>query len=105
MDTQKKLFITALVLIVGVWILINFVSPMSEVAAASLQPVKGGILKAIRGSFPKVLGYPPEQGPTDTIFALLYAERLSEWDEKGNLIPVLAESWREIRKIKPSPII
>jgi peptide/nickel transport system substrate-binding protein len=93
MYTQKKLFITALVLIIGVWILINFVSPMSEVATAGLQPVKGGILKAIRGSFPKVLGYPPEQGPTDTIFALLYAERLSEWDEKGNLIPVLAESW------------
>src|SRR4030043_1517832 len=91
MFTRKKLFITALILIICVWTLINFASPKSE--AAGPQPVKGGILKAIRGNFPKVLGYPPEQGPTDTIFALLYAERLSEWDEKGNLIPVLAESW------------
>jgi ABC-type transport system substrate-binding protein len=77
-------------------VLNNFASP----ASAQLNPVKGGILKAIRGSFPKVLGYPPEQNPTDTIFALVYGERLSEWDEKGNLIPVLAESWEADPKNK-----
>jgi ABC-type transport system substrate-binding protein len=113
MSTRKKFFITALVLIICMWALSNFASPASAqpkkeapskqetspkaekvaVSSVGLQPVKGGILKAIRGNFPKTLGYPPEQGPTDTIFALLYAERLSEWDEKGNLIPVLAESW------------
>ena len=75
MFTRKKLFITALILIIGVWTLINLALPMNEAAgvspAAGPQPMKGGILKAIRGNFPKVLGYPPEQGPTDTIFALL----------------------------------
>lgn len=65
----------------------------STPAAPGPEAVRGGVLKAIRSSFPKVLGYPPEQNPTDTIFALLYGERLSEWDEKGNLISVLAESW------------
>ena len=38
--------------------------------------VRGGVLRAIRSTFPKVLGYQPEQTPTDTIFALLYGERL-----------------------------
>jgi peptide/nickel transport system substrate-binding protein len=67
--------------------------PGSMPAGPGPEAVKGGVLKAIRSPFPKVLGYPPEQNPTDTIYALLYGERLSEWDPKGNLIPVLAESW------------
>jgi ABC-type transport system substrate-binding protein len=76
------------------------VEPASVPAGPGPQAVRGGVLRAIRNPFPKVLGYPPEQTPTDTIFALLYGERLSEWDEKGNLIPVLAESWEADPKNK-----
>ena len=57
------------------------------------KPQYGGIMKCIRGAFPKVIGYPPEFFPLDSIFALPVIERLNEWDEKGNPIPVLAESW------------
>jgi ABC-type transport system substrate-binding protein len=56
-------------------------------------PQTGGVLKCIRGTFPMVIGYPPEFWPTDSIFALPAIERLSEWDENGNPIPVLATSW------------
>jgi peptide/nickel transport system substrate-binding protein len=61
------------------------------------KPIYGGILKGIRQSFPKVLGYPPEMSPTDSIAALPYAERLTNWDAKGNMVPELAESWEEDR--------
>jgi peptide/nickel transport system substrate-binding protein len=75
----------------------EIVRPKVDAASMPAGPgpgaVRGGVLRAIRSSFPKVLGYQPEQTPTDTIFALLYGERLSEWDAKGNLVPVLAESW------------
>jgi ABC-type transport system substrate-binding protein len=40
-----------------------------------------------------VLGYQPEIGPTDNLFAGPCVERLVVWDEKGNLISQLAESW------------
>jgi len=53
----------------------------------------GGIMKCIRSTFPAVLGYPPEFFPVDSICMLPVIERLSEWDEKGNPTPVLAESW------------
>ncbi len=76
------------------------VEPGSTPAGPGPQAVRGGVLRAIRNPFPKVLGYPPEQNPTDTIFALLYGERLSEWDENGNLIPVLAVSWEADPKNK-----
>ncbi len=52
-------------------------------------------MKCIRGNFPKVIGYTPEFFPTDSIFALPAIERLNEWDEHGNPIPVLAESWED----------
>ena len=61
------------------------------------KPQYGGILKGIRQNFPKVLGYPPEMSPTDSIAALPYAERLTNWDAKGNMVPELAESWEEDR--------
>jgi peptide/nickel transport system substrate-binding protein len=63
-------------------------------ASTAVAPVKGGILRCIRGTFPKVLGYGPEMGPTDTIFAIPYVEALTVWDEKGDQIPRLAESWK-----------
>jgi peptide/nickel transport system substrate-binding protein len=59
----------------------------------SPAPVRGGILKGIRGQFPKDISYSPDFSPTDSMFALPYAERLLDWDEKGNLVPQLALSW------------
>ncbi|MBN2038875.1 MAG: ABC transporter substrate-binding protein [Spirochaetes bacterium] len=53
----------------------------------------GGILRCIRGTFPNVLGYPPEMAPGDFMFSLPYSEKLCVWDEDGNQIPELAESW------------
>lgn len=57
------------------------------------KPRYGGILKVIRPTFPRVIGFPPEFFPADSICALPAIERLNEWDEKGHPIPVLAESW------------
>lgn len=87
---MKKFLLIAAILMVFVWTEVAYCAP----APTPNQPVKGGILKAIRNNFPKVLGYPPEMAPIDNIFALPIAERLLKWDEKGNLIPELAESWK-----------
>lgn len=59
------------------------------------KPRYGGVLKGIRGVFPKVMGYPPEMTPADSIAALPYAERLTTWDKEGNMVPEVAESWDE----------
>ena len=61
---------------------------------------KGGILRGIRGFFPKEMSYTPEWGPADSIFALPFAERLVDWDETGNLVPQLATSWEGDPKAK-----
>jgi len=69
-------------------------NPPGTTPVAEGQPVYGGTLRMITsGSFPKVLGFPVDFAPADSIYALPVLERLNEWDEKGNLIPVLAESW------------
>jgi len=71
--------------------------------ASAQAPEKGGVLRAIRGSFPRVLGYPPDMVPIDSIFSLLYAERLicwGTWEEKGKFVPILAESWKVDEKNK-----
>ena len=60
---------------------------------APLPAVRGGILRGMRGQFPKDMSYAPEWSPTDSMFALPFAERLVDWDEKGNLVPQLATSW------------
>ncbi len=57
------------------------------------KPQYGGILRVLRPTFPRVIGYPNEFSPVESICALPVLERLNEWDEKGNPIPVLAESW------------
>ncbi|OGO30434.1 MAG: hypothetical protein A2Z29_05215 [Chloroflexi bacterium RBG_16_56_11] len=61
--------------------------------SAEPTPVTGGILRAIAGAIPKNLGYGPEKAPNDNYQMLPVIERLCEWDEKGNVIPWLAESW------------
>jgi len=114
MFTQKKFFITALVLIVCVLTLINFTSSASAQAkkeppskqVISINPplsstddpppanaVRGGVLKMIRPTFPKNVGYPPEWSPIDSIYAFAVCEGLIQWDAKGNVIPWLARSW------------
>lgn len=55
---------------------------------------RGGVLRMISANFPKNL-YPPETGPGDRIAMLPVAERLLEWDEDGNIVPILLESWDE----------
>jgi peptide/nickel transport system substrate-binding protein len=57
------------------------------------QPVSGGTLKCISGALPTDLGYPPEKWPVDNYFMLSVIERVAEWDENGNMVPVLATSW------------
>ena len=57
------------------------------------KPQYGGILRILRPTFPRVIGYPNEFTPVESICALPVLERLNEWDEKGHPIPVLAESW------------
>jgi peptide/nickel transport system substrate-binding protein len=86
---MKKLFITAAILLICVWIIVGFDSPVPALG----QPVRGGVMRCIRGVFPIVLGYPPEFGPADTLFSMPCAERLVDWDEKGDFIGQLAESW------------
>jgi len=60
---------------------------------AEEEPVYGGVMRVVGGTFPSVVGYPPEFSPTDSIYALPCIERLCEWDEDGVQIPVLATAW------------
>jgi peptide/nickel transport system substrate-binding protein len=57
-------------------------------------------MRCIRGEFPKVLGYVPEFGSVDPLFASFMIERLVDWDDKGNTIGQLAESWEGDSKNK-----
>jgi ABC-type transport system substrate-binding protein len=105
---MKKLFIAAGILSVIMWTLVGFTSPASAQTKQIIKinpplpstdypppskAVRGGILKMIRPTFLKDVGYPPEWAPIDTIYDLPVCERLIDWDEKGNVIPWLARSW------------
>jgi len=80
-------------------------SPASSKQAATVVPLgstdapppananRGGTLKVIWPYFVKNLGYSPEMAPSDSIMTLPLVERLVDWDEKGNLIPWLAQTW------------
>ena len=48
-------------------------------------------MKYIGPDFPRTPGYIPEQGPGDDMLGIM--QRLCQWDQDGNLIPILAESW------------
>ncbi len=86
---MKKLFIVPIMVLLAVGLIfINYANPESLG-----KPVKGGTLKCISATLPKVLGYPVEFTPTETIFTLPVLERLCEWDKNANYIPVLATSW------------
>ena len=57
------------------------------------QIVRGGTLRVVTGAIPNNLGYPPDKAPSDNYYMLPVIERLCDWDEGGNVIPMLAESW------------
>ncbi|MFC1494923.1 ABC transporter substrate-binding protein [Thermodesulfobacteriota bacterium] len=67
--------------------------PGAQTVPSPGPPRHGGYLKRVVGAFPKILGYPEEFAPIDSDFAAPALERLVSWDEAGNLIPILAESW------------
>jgi peptide/nickel transport system substrate-binding protein len=75
-------------------------SARSNLKTPPANAVKGGVLKCIRAQFPKNMSFTPEFSPTDSMFALPFAERLVDWDEKGNLVPQLATSWEGDPKAK-----
>jgi peptide/nickel transport system substrate-binding protein len=82
---KKVLVITLLVFFSTVCLVLN--------SFGEQKPQYGGVLRILRPTFPKVLGYPVEFSPVESICTLPVIERLNEWDEKGHPIPVLAESW------------
>ena len=82
---KKVLIITLLVFFSTVCLALN--------SFGEQKPQYGGTLRVLRPTFPRVIGYPNEFTPVDSICALPVIERLNEWDEKGHPIPVLAESW------------
>jgi len=67
--------------------------PTAQIAPSPGPPRHGGDLRRVVTAFPKILGYPEEFSPIDADFSAPALERLISWDEDGNLIPVLAESW------------
>jgi peptide/nickel transport system substrate-binding protein len=67
--------------------------PTATTSPTTGQPVSGGTLKCIAGSIPSDLGYPPDKAPVDDYFMLSVIERIAEWDENGNMVPVLSTSW------------
>ena len=79
---KKVLVITLLIFFSTVCLVLN--------SFGEQKPQYGGILRVLRPTFPRVIGYPPEFSPVESICALPVIERLNEWDAKGNPIPVLA---------------
>ncbi len=62
-------------------------------APGQANVVRGGTLRTIKSVFPRVIGYVPDFGPSEAPFALPVTQKLVNWDEKGNLVPELVESW------------
>lgn len=61
--------------------------------AAAGEPQYGGTLRMLVMGGPGVLGYYPEMGPQDSSASWGVAERLLQFDENGECVPILAESW------------
>jgi peptide/nickel transport system substrate-binding protein len=64
--------------------------------SATLQPVSGGTLRVILGyGFGTNIGNPVVTGMNSitSFYAMCVGECLLDFDAKGNLVPVLAESW------------
>ena len=98
--TGILIFFLSLLIISGsiVWAQTSMKTPAKAVKGGTTggpppNAVRGGTLRAVKYVFPKVLGYPPEVSPVDNPFDCPILDRLADWDEKGDLVPILAESW------------
>ncbi len=83
---MKKLLLIAVVVVLSVlWI-------VSESPAQQKTPVRGGVLREIWASGPRVFSYLPEMGPGDEQAILPASEKLMEYNQDKQLVPFLAES-------------
>ncbi len=106
-NRMKKLllgFFALVIVVSGIGGLTGLASGQAskEVPKASEgQPVKGGNIRILTTVIsPKSIGYLPDWGPADWIGALPWAERLVQWDQKGNFVPNLLDSWKIDPKAK-----
>src|SRR5208337_4838278 len=81
---MKRVLLCAVVLF-SVFLLV------SESFAQQKTPVRGGILREIWASGPRVFSYLPEMGPGDEQAILPASEKLMEYDQDHQLKPFLAE--------------
>jgi peptide/nickel transport system substrate-binding protein len=86
---RKRIFYSIISLVL-IGLMAGALSPAS---AESATPVKGGVLRGMRATFPQNIGYLPEWKPAEWINALPWAERLIQWSADGGYVPNLAESW------------
>jgi peptide/nickel transport system substrate-binding protein len=71
-------------------------SSTGSTTSATAQPVSGGVLKVVLGfGFGTNLSNPVVTGMNSygSFYSMALAECLADFDAKGNLVPVLAESW------------
>jgi glutathione transport system substrate-binding protein len=66
----------------------------SPTSKPSTSPVYGGTARVINGAGPKIMGYSLEQGPGDLFVLLCAVEKLLEYNEKQELVPMMAESYK-----------
>ncbi len=78
--------------ILFICIVVAFLFPGLVFNAFCEQPRYGGVLRTIWASGPRVLSYLPEMGPPDEIAVLPASEKLMEFNQDGDLVPLLAES-------------
>jgi peptide/nickel transport system substrate-binding protein len=69
--------------------------PTTTTSPTAKQPVKGGTLKIIQTTSPKVLGYYPKMGPSDTSGVQPAYETLMTYTTNRSMEPQLAEQWIE----------
>ena len=95
--TPLAILITSIFLFTGCDTQSASTPPSSDATVQTISsngpPRHGGVLRRVATSFPKILGYPEEFAPIDSDFSTPVLEKLLSWDEAGNLIPVLAETW------------
>jgi len=70
---MKRVLVCAVVLFAMLWV-------VSESAAQQKTPVRGGILREIWSSGPRVFSYLPEMGPGDEQAILPASEKLMEYN-------------------------
>jgi peptide/nickel transport system substrate-binding protein len=82
---KKRLLIAIIIIFSAVWV-------VSDAFSQEKTPVRGGILREIQPNGPKSLSYYPEMGPGESTAALPAAEKLMEYNQDKQIVPLLAES-------------